>query len=694
LFFYTLVKLIALFFSIGYIPYIYSMNMRWYPLFLLVCCTGVFFACNSGVKIKDGATAYQYKKYVLAAEMLQKDYEKAGTKKQRSDIALQIARSYDFQNRFTEAEQWYKTLTEIDLNPDAWWLYAQSLKRVEKYEEAIRAFQQYLRYNPTARTQTEAEMSICQEARDVKAQGKNTLITVKSLATLNSSGSDFHPTMHKGSLYFSSTRQAADAVSDDWMGGGYADIYVAVSSEPGVVDAPIAWNTQINSEWHEGTPSFSADGRTVYFTRCGSDSETNDYCKILSSRLEGSQWSAPEIVPLMPDTVNVGHPFLTATGLELYFSSDWNIGYGGRDLYVSVRSGNTWGTPINLGPRVNTPGNEVFPFLTPDGKLLFSSDGHPGYGGLDIYIAEKQANMYANPMRLKFPINSGGDDFGIALLYQHPDDSVLLSGYFSSNRPGSANDDIYYFEQRIPPPVILPPPVYILAGSVKEPVYEIPGNPNSKVTGNKHLPGAKVTLTYREQGAETPVSVALDADASGEFKTILEKPETKDYRIDATKESYLSANKLFNTRHLSPKDGDTVVIRHELTLSPIFKEVEIVLENIYYDLDKWDIREDAKPTLDILTNMLKENPGIQIELASHTDSRGSNSYNQTLSQRRAQSVVNYLISQGIDTRRLVAKGYGEERLVNQCKDGVTCTDEEHQQNRRTTFSILSDNFKP
>lgn len=674
-------------------PYIYSMIISRFVPLLLVCLSFLLFACNPSVKIKDGQTAWQYKKYVLAAEMLQKDFEKSSTKRQQSDIALQIARSYDFQNRFDLAEGWYRKMTEIDINPDAWWLYAQALKRLEKYEEAKSAFRKYQSYNPTARPRIEAEIQLCEEALESKASG-SPLIKVRAKRAVNSAGADFHPAIYNGSLYFSSTRSAADAGRDDWMGGGYADIYVAVSERPGELLEPVPWNTQINSEWHEGTPTFSADGKTVYFTRCGTDKDSDGYCRIMVSRLEGSQWSEPEIVPLLPDTVNLGHPFLTPTGLELYFSSDWGIGYGGKDLYVSIRIGNTWGMPVNLGSRVNTPGNEVFPFLTPDGKLFFSSDGHTGFGGLDIFMSEKQGNIYSNPMRLRYPINSGGDDFGLVLLHSHPDDSVLMSGYFSSNRPGSQNDDIYYFEQRIPPPVILPPPVYILSVEVKAPIYEIADNPNSRITGQQPLTGASVTLTWRVQGADAPESASLKAGEGGEFRTILTDPDNKDYRIDAVKEGYLAANKLFNTRHLSPRDGDTVIIAHELVLTPIFKEVEIVLENIYYDLDRWNIREDAKPTLDVLAAMLKENPGLQIELASHTDSRGSNAYNLDLSQKRAQSVVDYLISQGIDARRLVARGYGEERLVNHCKDGVTCSEEEHQQNRRTTFSIISENFKP
>ncbi|HNG90532.1 MAG TPA: OmpA family protein, partial [Saprospiraceae bacterium] len=329
--------------------------------------------------------------------------------------------------------------------------------------------------------------------------------------------------------------------------------------------------------------------------------------------------------------------------------------------------------------------------------LYFASEGHTGMGGLDVFRTYKaDRNNWASPQNLKAPINSGADDFGL-LVDASPRSAnnaktppLIRSGYLSSNRPGGRGlDDIYRFEQRVPPPkpakvdtVPAKPLVYklILEGYVLEKIYSNPDDPNSKVLGRKPLEGSGVVAEY---GTKKQL---FNVAADGYFR--MELSENMDYTFTASHTGYLSNATKFSTRGIArDPNNPTQTFEVEIVLDKIFRNREIVLENIYYDYDKWDIRPDAEPTLDRLAEVLHQNPGIRIQLGSHTDCRGNDSYNQELSQRRAQSAVNYLISKGIGSERLSAVGYGESQPADLCAC-TRCTETQHQSNRRTTFRIM------
>ena len=333
-------------------------------------------------------------------------------------------------------------------------------------------------------------------------------------------------------------------------------------------------------------------------------------------------------------------------------------GYGDADIYYSEKqSDGTWGTPQNAGPQINTPGKEVFPYIASDGSLYFSSDGHPGMGGLDLFVAHGSKQEWSVPENLRYPFNSPRDDFSILW-------TDAEGGYLASNREGGKGlDDIYTFRYA-------PPTQLILAVKTMQ-----------RLEDGSIVPLAETSIDVRS--SVNTGSFTATADANGLAYNVATC--NANYAIEGSHEGYLAANTSLNVPACT-KRNDTAFA--ELILDKIIINKPIVLENIYYDFDKWNIRPDAAVELDKLVKILKDNPRIVVELGSHTDCRGTNQYNQVLSQRRAQSAVDYIIGRGIDASRITAKGYGESMPINNCTDGINCSDEQYQMNRRTEFKIL------
>lgn len=654
-------------------------------------CSILFFAsalllvsCKSASKVQDGATAYQLKKYSLAAEMLQKDFQKSKDITEQSRLALKIADSYDKQLNYREAEAWYKKIADTRVLNDAIVLYINALKRNEKYEQAYKVLDDFLKANKTEKYRLQKEYDFLEDV--LKKMKRPTPVKWTNL-DINSESLDFAPFLKDNTLYFSTTRVAEKGLKDEWTGEGYSDIYTAQKISTAKFSEATALDKTFNTPYHDAEWVMSKDGKTALFTRCGSDNKnTNDYCHIYRSvKNIDDSWSTPERIRLFADTINEGQAFLTADGNELYFVSDAKDGYGGKDIYLAKKNvSGEFENPFNAGSKVNTAGDEMFPVIAEDNKLYYSSNGRIGYGGLDIYSATKEGKIYTNAQNLGFGINSGGDDFSIALT-KSKDDSVLLSGYITSNRPGGkGSDDIYYVEQRIPPAEPLPPAVYLLKVLVQAKTYQDDNNPNTTFLGLKPVENSTIELPRFDQVAES--FQFLHSDQSGKAQTVI--PKGSRFKLKVSKIGYLTQEENVNADSPS-KDGDTIVIEKTITLSRIYKNVEITLNNIYYDYDKWNIRADAAQSLDTLADILVKNPTIKIQLSSHTDCRGKDTYNETLSQKRAESVVQYLIQKGIAADRLTAKGYGESMPIETC-ECTKCTEEQHQRNRRTTFKILSE----
>jgi outer membrane protein OmpA-like peptidoglycan-associated protein/tetratricopeptide (TPR) repeat protein len=648
-----------------------------------------FVSCLVTQQAKTGDMLFQEKKYDQAADLLKTEYSNEPDPVLRQKKAFQIGECYRLSGQPIPAEEWYKTASNLD-NDDqrAAFLYASMLKSNEKYEEAVKAFSEYVKKFPFDE-QARSEVETCQMAMQWKNAPSN--YTVQGVSEINSVAYDYSPVLYnKNTLVFTSDRgDATGSESYGWTGEKFSDLYMASRNAAGQFSAPAPFSANLNSDYNEGTPGFSKDFTEMYFTRCGSALTTDDYCHICYSARSGEEWSEPVPVPIFHDSCNVVQPFLSADGKELYVASDVDGGYGGKDLYVLTRDAEgNWANAQNLGPNINTEGDEGFPVLAEDGNLYFASNGHEGMGGLDIFSASRLGKQWGNVQNLRWPINSGADDFALVFDKVAKEDQYKIrsKGFFTSSRPGGkGKDDIYSFvEAKVK--------VILVTGDVVEKKFAREGDPNSTVVGFTPMAFLDVqsVILDNDGNAVAKSGKTVKSDASGKFRFIAESDKT--YKVSAGKQDYFTKAEITNTNGFAREEDDTVMANVRLVLEKIFRNVQVNISNIYYDYNKASIRTDAAQVLDTLVALLKENPNVTVEIGSHTDSRGNDAYNMRLSQARAQSVVDYLVQNGISAALLTAKGYGESQLVNKCVNGVKCSEEEHQANRRTTFKVTSAEF--
>lgn len=631
-----------------------------------------FVGCTSSKKIKDGNQAFELKKYALAAELLKKDYDKATKEDQKKQIAQKIADSYEKFADYEMAAQWFAKTIDDDNKVD----YGYALMRAEQYEEALKIFEEVIVENRGMTRILEIPMQNCK-----KAISKEDVIETKAINSLNTPNSDYGLAVLGNEYYYSTAATTNNSFNlDEWINEERHAIFKGNISTDESFSTPTYWDGKINSPFHEATVSFTAKKEEAYFTRCGTENPKirKEVCAIYHTYFFDGEWSTPEQITFFSDTVNNGHPFVTPDGKTLFFSSDYKDGFGGKDIYMTTKRDGEWDYPINVGSRINTEGDEMFPYFDIKNlTLYFASNGfREGFGGLDIYKSEKVGKIFKNTQNLGFGINTGADDFSF-LPIKSKDDSVEVQGYLSSNRKGGkGKDDIYFISKRIPRVKPLPPAVFIARISILEKTSK----------EDSVLQGAIINMDEKVSRDLIPYT-RLTSDAFGKAETEILK--NTEFILTIGKENYFTQVIPLSSVNLLSNDGDTIYIDKIIYLEKIVRDVEFTINNIYYDLDKWDIRDDAMPVLDSLSVILINNPGISVELGSHTDSRGKDDYNLKLSQRRAQSAVDYLINKGVAAERLEAKGYGETRIVNQCSNNIVCSEEEHQKNRRTTFKIIS-----
>ena len=480
----------------------------------------------------------------------------------------------------------------------------------------------------------------------------------------------------KNSAVFASSRKDKSIRKRVWYLNKqpYLELYTGTLGNDGEINDVERFSDEINTKYHESNVAFTKDLKTVYFTRDNyldkkATKDENDWILIQLYKAtvdENGEWTNIQPMPFNSDNYQTGHPTLNDRENKLYFISDMPGGYGATDIYVvDINSDGTYGDPINLGPNVNTNKKEMFPYITNDNVLYFSSNGfEDGMGQLDIYATKIIGHTAVETaVNLGAPINSINDDFSMAF---KPGENF---GYFSSNRAGGkGDDDIYYFEE--------------LEKIKFECSQYIDGIVREKGT-QALLPGALVVL-YGEDG-EKIESMVADKYASFSFKINCELP----YKVVGSKEYYDDDSQEFVT---SNKNNSELQIDLSLKPSEFIKVRGLIMVNInpiYFDLDKSDIRDDASIELEKVVRIMRKYPTLKISLGSHTDSRAPDAYNFNLSNRRAQSSLNWILDKGIDPSRITAKGYGETQLVNKCSNGVRCTDLEHQLNRRTEFVIVN-----
>lgn len=648
--------------------------------------------CTFTKKIRTGEQAFEARQYAIAAQMLAEEYKQTSYLNEKAKIAFMIGSSYERMNRVEEAGKWYKSADEHNFGPSALEKYAEMLKRSQRYIEALDIYRQLadeqggaLKYRQLA--------TACQLAYEWWTERSKSTYVVEDLP-INTPASEYAPfVMGEDVIAFSSDRpQSTGDEIYTWTGNHFSDLFLA-DVRAGTVEA---FDSGVNSKDNEGTVIINRDGTELYFTRCYSGDAYDSYCKIMVSNRRGGGWTDPSPLPFQQEEINYGHPFLSENDSILFFSCNDPEGAGGYDLYYTLRSESGWDTPQILSARVNTEGNEKFPSVHGD-TLYFASDYHLGMGGLDIFKTYPLSDgNWSPPENLKPPVNSGWDDFAFIVdTFARLRGNEVQKGYFSSTRnTGAGNDDIFRYTKLTLTPSAedttvvadtqAPTPKkyrLYLALKVVEPVLEDPEDPNSRRIGKQPLPGARIV------GEEGPMAKSFSTDKQGYL--IIELEYDKDYLFRAKYPEHFSNALVFSTKDISKDPNEpTKTINREIVLDPIIRNTEIVLQNVYYDLDKWNIREDAKPILDSLVTLLRQNPELHIELGSHTDCRNTDEYNMQLSQRRAQSAMLYLSMRGIAASRLSSVGYGESRPAVDCAC-EECSETQHQANRRTTFKIVN-----
>lgn len=451
--------------------------------------------------------------------------------------------------------------------------------------------------------------------------------------------------------------------TNPWNGQSFLDLYYAEKKTIVTWLEPQPLSGAVNGPYHEGTAVVSSDGRTMYFTRSdyyrqrlNKDDRNTSHLKLFRATRDSitNEWTDIRAFAYNGDRFSCGHPALSADGNILYFVSDRPGGFGGSDIWYCRKEAGAWSEPTNLGAAVNTAGNEAFPVVNGD-ALYFSSDAHENLGGLDIFETHLTDGQWSDPRNMNFPVNTPHDDFSLVIDKRVGlSADAELSGYLSSSRDGA--DQIYTFSTVTP--------IFFVEGEVTD------------VSG-RYLPNVEVTLAEVLTQEDTSVVTGPD----GRFVFPL-KPGS-DYTLRAAEPMHLSQSLPISTRGLLRSD----TLRNDFRLSPIVLDAPILIENILYDYDKWDIRPDAAIELDKLARIFLDNPDMTFELGAHTDSRGGDTYNLVLSDARANSAVDYLIRHGVNPDRISARGFGETMLTNRCTNGVKCTEEEHQANRRTEFRV-------
>lgn len=645
--------------------------------------------------VKDADKAFENKQYYSAVELYKKSIPKLKKKQDKARATYMIAECYRLISDFKQAEAWYdKAIRANTPEPKAHLYLAEARKVNGKYDEAIVEYQKYKELVPSA---PEGENGVKSSELAQKWKDNPTRHKVENMAQINTKELDFSPVFgdkKNSSLIFVSKREgnAGGSSRDDKTGMLFSDLFETKVDKNGKWSAPSPLVGPVNGPANEGPLSINKKADKIFFTRCGQTKKKIVKCQIYMATKKGSSWSEPELMTFGLDSAenfNFRHPALSPDETVLVFQSDMEDAPGdtevNNDLFISTydKKNKTWSKPVNLGAPVNTQENEAWPYIHENGSLYFSSTGHLGMGGYDIFKAERKAAgkwEWSTPENLKYPMNSNGDDFGI--VFDRSRDKTTERGYLTSNREGTkGGDDIWQF--------VLPPLVFDVAGSIKD----------CKTGAN--LEGAVVRMTGSDGS-----SVEEKTDKDGKYKFKL-APNTS-YVITVIPEGVK-----YDTKKLrgyfglkDEKKGKITTVGEDASksftweggcLDPIPME-DIRFPDVLYDLGKATLRPESKDSLNYLYQVLVDNPTLVIELSSHTDSRGSNAANKILSENRAKSCYDYLVNEKkINPARIKPKGYGEEKLLVKDKDIAKLKTKEeqeaaHQRNRRTVFRVLRTDF--
>ena len=648
-----------------------------YVLFLLIVSS--LYSCKSA-KLSDAEEKQRIGEYYEAAAIYRKVYTKTSPKKRdlRGYIAYRMAECNRLINNTAKATSAYMNAIRYDYPDSTVYLrMGQMLQKTGRYPEAIKNYDIYMENDPSNLLAINGIQG-CELAPGWK---KNpTRYEVRRMDKFNSRRGEFSPMLagdKYDQLYFASSRSKdKDAKVSAITGQNNNNLFLVKQDEKGAWLAPVELEDEVNTEYDEGTPSFSPDGNTMYYTYCAQDPEGPRTAEIYISTRSSAKWGKGTRATIVKDSVTaLGHPSISPDGKYLYFVSDAVGGFGGKDIFRARVAGNDFCFNDTAATEIYTPGDEMFPYVRDSVTLYFASNGHPGMGGLDLFKATQDSTGKWKVENLGAPINSMADDFGITFAGKEE------RGFFCSNRNDARGyDHIYSFER---------PTITIFIEGIVNDVDEYP------------IEDATVRIVGKD-GLNVKAPVKKD----GTYRVELERDIR--YVMMASARGYLNQN---YELHTGPEEkNETYIV--DFFLSPISKPV--VIDNIFYDFDKATLRPESKKALDEMIKMLNDNPNVTIELGAHTDRKGTDQYNERLAQRRAQSVVDYLIAGGIEAARLEAKGYGESvpKTINKkmakqfdfLKEGDVLTEEfilalppEQQEiadqiNRRTEFKVLRTNY--
>jgi len=645
---------------------------------LLILCSTILSAQEKETEKAD--ELYQMEAFSDAVEAYKEAYVKEINASQKARIIFQIAESYRQMNQIKDAQSWYdKSIRAKHTNPLQYYYLAQCLMQSEKYQEAIEKFEEAKKADVKLSEIADRGIKGCQNAMAWKKDPTRYVVANENI--INSSGSDFAPAFldkRNSIVIFTSSRQGSSGDKQDVRTGeNFQDLWVAERDRKGKWSEPYKFAAEINTEANEGSAKLDYKRGVIYFTRCLAEKKEKTYCDVLKASYVGGRVSGIQSIGLKEAGAkySVGQPALSKKEDVIVFVSDMEGGQGGNDLWAITydKKAKAWSKPKNLGPKINTPGEEVFPYVHADGRLFYSTDGLAGMGGLDIYVAEEIGEArWGNPENLKVPINSSADDYGIIF------NKLKNEGFFSSNRKdplGRGGDDVYSF--------FYPPLLFVLQGKIFDKDQKAP------------VEGVTVEIVGSDGNAK---SVITGADGLYKFEGNdfqREIQENTSYSITVSKQDYLISRDKITT--VGKEESTTFVKDFLIQYSPPNKA--ITLPEIRYETAKWNLLPASKDSLNFLFDILTNNPNITIELKAHTDSRGDDESNLVLSQKRAQSCVDYLISKGIAADRMVAKGYGETdlKVSDETIDAMSSEadkQEAHAKNRRTEFEITSTTYTP
>lgn len=639
-------------------------------LYLVIAfLAGLFVSVAQQKQIKKATEQYQNLEYINAIFT----YEKVVQRGYKTyDMVRHLGNAYYFNAQYPEAAKWYAEMFAMQAtveDPEYYLRYSISLKAIEDYDKANEYLEKYYKARGAAKPNLDTYLDVIKD--------NSVRYEVESVEGLNSELSDYGTIFYKGQLIFTSTRFVpgkSDTKPMAWNNQPYSGLYAAQVDTTNTVGEIKLFSENLDSQYNEATPVFTNDGKTVYFTRNnylqkrGFNKDNTTLLKIYKAKLVNGEWTNIEELPFNNDEYSVAHPALSPDNKILYFASDMPGTMGDADIWkVEIKEGGTYGKPVNLGPTVNTEGRESFPFVTDKNELYYSSTGKLGLGGLDIFVSKITENgEYEEAVNMAKPINSPMDDFAFYI------DEKVKVGYFTSNREESiGDDDIFKFYK-----IITPPCENLIFGVI------------TNIQTKEPLEGAQVSLYDENQN----LIATTTSDAEGKYS--FEKSDAgcdKVYRVRAEKEHYTVEEKFIRTGKESGEVQVDLALKKIAELPEVGKALNDLLDIpvLYFDFNKWDIRPDAEIEIAKVLQVMEDYPNLEIEIGSHSDSRGSDSYNLKLSDRRAKSTREWLIKNGIASHRVTAKGYGETQLVNHCADGVECTEEEHQLNRRSLFVITS-----